>query len=618
MLTNLPQPLRQVLLTAVYLGGLVSSLWIAFQLRFDFSVPADYFSHPAAVFGGLIGTKLLLLVLTGQLGSLLTYFGFSDLFKILFVCAASAGCALIVWLAAGVHYAPPRAVVLTDFLLSFLFLCAFRLSLRLLREGYFNSLARPNTRKRVAILGAGDVGASLVQDFHSRRGLGMLPVAFFDDDRNKWGISIHGVTVIGPPELLASYVTREKLDEVIIAMPSAAGRRVRQLVALLNTLHLRFAIVPSYQQLLTGKIRVSQTRQVEIEDLLGRDPVNLETGRIRELIAGKVVMVTGAGGTIGSELCRQIALHQPREILLVERSEFLLFQIEQEFRSNGYGAEIVPLVADVLDPHRMGSLFRRFRPAVVFHAAAHKHVPLMEQQPAEALRNNVGGTQILADLAVEHQVERFVLISTDKAINPTNVMGATKRVAELYVQAMQTLDRTKFIAVRFGNVLGSSGSVIPTFKRQIAAGGPVTVTHPEVTRFFMTVGEAVGLVLQSATLGHGGEIFVLDMGRPMKIVDLARQLISLSGLEPDRDVEIKFTGLRPGEKLYEELHHASEQNAPTDHPKILRFRGPTLSLEALRESLRGIETNAFLDSSAKAKGFLRDLVPEYTPYVDVQ
>lgn len=611
--------LRQSGLLGAYTGGLLASLWIAFQLRFDFDVAPEYLVHFTWLALGLVGTKLILLLALGQFGSLLSYFGFHDLGKIFTVTSVAAALALIVWFFAGVPYAPPRAVILTDLLLSFLFLCGFRLSLRLVREGYFDRAEGNGIRKRIAIIGAGDVGASLARDFLMRRGLGMTPIAFFDDDRKKWGTSIHGIIVQGAPDVLPDYLKRHSLDEVIIAMPSASGKRVRSILTLLQQLHLKAEIVPSYEQLITGKVRVSQIRPVEIQDLLGREPVNLQTDRIRDLVANKVVLITGAGGSIGGELCRQIVVHGPRELLLVERSEFLLFQIEQELKQSGHGPEIVPLVADLLDESRMSEIFRRFTPAVVFHAAAHKHVPMMERQPAEAFRNNCLGTRLLTELALAHRTERFVLISTDKAINPTNVMGATKRIAELYIQALQQQGggTTKFMAVRFGNVLGSSGSVIPTFKRQIAAGGPVTVTHPEITRYFMTVNEAVGLVLQSATLGEGGEIFVLDMGQPMKIVDVARQLIELSGLQADVDIEIKFTGLRPGEKLFEELNHDTENHIPTEHPRIMRFVSQPQSLEELRQELANLGKCAINMDPVNLKQALKRLVPEYQPFLDL-
>jgi FlaA1/EpsC-like NDP-sugar epimerase len=608
--------LRQCYLVVAYAAGLCASLWLAFQLRFDFDVGSEYLTHFDWILCGVVGIKLILLFTFGQFGSLLSYFGFHDLGKLLAVCAAAAAVSLGVWFFAGLPYSPPRAVIVTDFLISFFFLCGFRLSLRLVREGYFQIEKSVAGHKRVVVIGAGDVGASLVRDFQARRGLGMTPVAFFDDDASKWGTTIHGVNVQGSPDVLPEYLHRQAIDEVIIAMPSAAGRRMREIVGLLNQLRLRFEIVPSYEQLLTGRVRVSQIRPVEIQDLLGRESVNLQTDRIQELVRGKVVLVTGAGGSIGSELCRQIATLAPRQVLLVERSEFLLFQIEQELLSLGLGTGMIPLVADLLDPVRMAGIFERFKPAIVFHAAAHKHVPMMETQPAEAFRNNTLGTQRLCALAAAHQAERFVLISTDKAINPTNVMGATKRLAELYLQALQRSGcATKFMAVRFGNVLGSSGSVIPTFKKQIAVGGPVTITHPEVTRYFMTVNEAVGLVLQSATLGQGGEIFVLDMGEPMKIVDLARQLIELSGLVPETDIEIKFTGLRPGEKLFEELNHQTEDHAVTEHPRIARFISEPQSLETLETALTALGGEAAQLDADGVKRAIKNLVPEYQPYL---
>ncbi len=597
----------------LYAGTLTLSLWASYLLRFDFH-PREYLDHFALIAAGMTGLKLISLLAFGQFGSLLSYFGLHDIQKIFLALLAAAGVALGFWFWQGIAYAPPRAVILTDFVLSFMAVCALRTGFRLLREGYFaETKSTGGARRLVGIIGAGDVGASLAKDLLVRRGLGMDPVVFFDDDRAKWQTSIHGVPVKGPPESLPEVLKTIQLDEVIIAMPSASGKRLREIVPLLTRCNLKFESVPSVEQLITGKVRVSQIRPVEIQDLLGREVVDLQADKIRELVHGRVVMVTGAGGTIGGELCRQIAGYGPRQLLLVERSEFLIFQIEQELQALGYGSELVPLVADIMDPSRMTGIFQHFGPKLLFHAAAHKHVPMMELQPAEAFRNNVMGTRLLADLAVAHGVDQFVLISTDKAINPTSVMGATKRIAELYLQALQPAHRglTKFMSVRFGNVLGSSGSVIPTFKRQIALGGPVTVTHPEVTRYFMTVNEAAGLVLQSATLGQGGEIFVLDMGQPMKIVDLARQLIELSGLDPDTDIEIRFTGLRPGEKLYEELNHDTENMTPTSHAKIMRFVGAPQPLAQLQTGLESVQVAAAGQDGTKVKLAIQKIVPEY-------
>jgi FlaA1/EpsC-like NDP-sugar epimerase len=390
------------------------------------------------------------------------------------------------------------------------------------------------------------------------------------------------------------------------------------LVKIIQKSRLKFTTVPSLDQLATGKV-LSQLREVNIEDLLGRETVELEKHTIRGYLENRVVMVTGAGGSIGQELCRQIADFQPLQILLVEQCEVQLFQIEQELIELGHGPIIQPLIADILDRPRMEQIFNQFCPSVVFHAAAHKHVPMMERQPVEAIKNNTLGSAQLAEMASEHGIERFVMISTDKAINPTNVMGATKRLAELFVQALQNSGSncTKFMAVRFGNVLGSSGSVIPTFKRQIAAGGPVKVTHPEVTRFFMTIPEAVGLVLQSGAQGLGGEIFILDMGQPIKVADLARQLIELSGLRPDEDIAIQYVGLRPGEKLYEELRHHAEDLAPTQHPKILRLQSEPLSFEKIQKRLRELQGCLHTLPANELKILLKQEIPEYQPQLSL-
>jgi FlaA1/EpsC-like NDP-sugar epimerase len=358
---------------------------------------------------------------------------------------------------------------------------------------------------------------------------------------------------------------------------------------------------------------------VEVQDLLGRQRIELETDTIRELVRDRVVLVTGAGGSIGSELCRQIASHQPRKLLLLDRSEPHVFEIEQELIGQGSGKDLEPLVTDILDPRRMEQIFSTLQPQVVFHAAAHKHVPLMERQPAEAIKNNAFGTAGLADLCLKHGVERFVLISTDKAINPTSVMGATKRLAELYLQSLNAAfpERTRFIAVRFGNVLGSSGSVIPIFQKQIAQGGPVRVTHPEMTRYFMTIPEAAMLVLQSATQGRGGEIFVLDMGNPIRIVDLARQMIELSGLKPEEDIQIQFSGVRPGEKLFEELTYQGEEFIPTIHPKIHRFVSRPPELSEVRRLFRELARDANRASPDDFRRRLQQALPEYRAFPEV-
>ncbi len=610
---------RFLFLLAAYSAIFVVSLWVAYLLRFDFHISPQYRYELLLSYTWVLPLKLGLLFGFRQFAGLLSYFSTPDLWRIF--CALSLGSLAIavMWWLPLVEAVPPRSVIMADFLFSFMGVAGLRLFFRVARERYSNLRSpKPASARPVAIIGAGDVGASLARELRIKSGLGLNPAAFFDDDPRKWHSRIYDIPVMGAPDLLEHSHYRERFEEVILAIPSATPQRMSEIVSLLQRARLKFETVPSMFQLVTGKVRVSQLRPVEIQDLLGRDSVELETENIRQIIEGKVVLVTGAGGSIGGELCRQITRYHPKRLLMLDQSEVQLFPVEQELREEGFGGVVLPLVANVSDRQRLRFLFGRYRPDAVFHAAAHKHVPMMESQPGEALKNNVLGTVHVARLALEFGVARFVQISTDKAINPTNVMGASKRMAEIYLGALFASNPggTKFLAVRFGNVLGSSGSVIPTFKKQIENGGPVRVTHPEVTRFFMTIPEAVGLVLQSGAQGNGGEIFVLDMGRPVKIVELARQLIELSGLRPGKDIDIEFIGLRPGEKLYEELSHKSENIVETAHPKILRLVCRPAPLEEVEGSIDLLTAHLQDEDPNTLKLLLKKFVPEYEPYLE--
>ncbi len=616
---KLTPALRFGVLLFFYSAGLTFSLAMASGLRFDFVVPADYQRQFWTWLAWVLPLKLVLLYVFRQFAGLLSFFSTPDLSRLF--AALSAGSALV-WTVRILDFSflksPPRGVILADFVISFVTLAAVRLSFRLVRERFLTPQSVTRSRaRRVGIVGAGYVGAALARELTVKRGLGMEPVVFFDDDKDKWGHRVHDIPVAGAPELLLEEDRKFNLEEVVIAMPSSSAKRIGEIVRILQEARLKFETVPSMDQLASGKVKVSQLRAVQIQDLLGRDPIQLETENIRQMLSGRVVMVTGGGGSIGAELCRQIASFNPERLLVLDQSEVQLFPIEQELIELGYGGIILPVVADILDRERMAYVYERFKPQVVYHAAAHKHVPMMEQQPSEAIKNNSLGTMVLAEMALQYGVERFVMISTDKAINPTNVMGASKRLAELAVQAVQAANpgKTKFMAVRFGNVLGSSGSVIPIFQRQIAAGGPVKVTHPDVTRYFMTIPEAVGLVLQSSVQGEGGEIFVLDMGKPVKIVDLARDLIQLSGLRPDEDIEIEFTGLRPGEKLFEELSHHGENIAPTKHAKIMRFVSQAKPVEEVRRTIVELSRDSYAKEPNELKVQLKKAIPEYHPYL---
>ena len=570
-MVTLSPSVRLSVLMCVYALACVTSLFFSYFLRFDFQVPSNYLKQAGTVVLWVLPLKLLVLAAFGQFRSLLSFFSFPDAKRLVLAMGSTSLVMFAVWYLIDPRYAPPRSVIVTDFLTSLFFLYSIRATFRVIREKAQLEHTASGARKRTAIVGAGFSGAALCHEIQARRGLGMNVVAFFDDDPRKHGTQVHGINVYGAPERLPSLKDELGLQKAILAMPSASSRRLREVFGILNQQGLESDILPSVSEILEKRVTVSRLRQVELQDLLGRKPVQLETEAIRKTLEGAAIMVTGGGGSIGSELCRQVAANFPSQLVVVERSEFAAFEIEQELRSHFPELSLDVQVADVRDEARMRGLLSTRRPCFVFHAAAHKHVPMMERQGAEAIANNTIATAKLARWCAEAECSLFMLISTDKAINPTSLMGASKRLAELGLQALQQefAGRTRFAAVRFGNVLGSSGSVIPIFKKQIAEGGPVTVTHPEVTRYFMTVHEAVGLVIQSATFCRGDEIFVLDMGEQMKILDMARQMIALSGLRPDEDIEIRYIGLRPGEKLYEELWHNGERLEKTKHPKIL-------------------------------------------------
>ncbi|MBI2814398.1 MAG: polysaccharide biosynthesis protein [Opitutae bacterium] len=611
---------RALALIALYTAVLTACRYFAYEVRFDFLVPHEFQEERLYSLAVNLPIKLGFLLLFRQFGSLLTYFSVPDLMRI---AAAMASANLVSYL---LRYGfnpglmSPRGVVLIDFVLGVGALSAMRLGFRIYRERYLTGHS-PNGKaaRRIAVLGAGDAGAEFVRETQAKPSLGLRPVFFLDDDWKKHGHSIHGISVLGAPEEIARLRKDYPIDACVLAMPSAPAKRLQEIYKVLTAEGLKVEIVPSMAELASGRVQVTKIRPVQVEDLLGRDTVDLRSDDVAALVRDKVILVTGAGGSIGAELCRQIAGYHPQRLLLVEQAEGSLFNIEAELNERGQQHLIVPLVADIMDADRMRFIFERYTPQVVFHAAAHKHVFMMERQPGEAVKNNTTGTRRLAELAVAKGVGVFVLISTDKAINPTSAMGASKRLAELHLLALQDKpgNRTRFMAVRFGNVLGSSGSVIPIFKQQIATGGPVTVTHPDVTRYFMTIPEAVGLVLRTTTLGQGGEIFVLDMGKPVKIVDLARQLIELSGLRPGEDIEIKFIGLRAGEKLFEELQHHSEQLKPTAHERIHLLAASAPHGEKWVADCRAeLEEQAGQLDPNQLRQRIRKFVPEYSPHLD--
>jgi FlaA1/EpsC-like NDP-sugar epimerase len=573
---------------------LVAGAWyLAFQLRFDGGVPPPYQNLFEKTLPLVVAVKIVVFVLAGIYPHLWRYISIQDMWS---AARAVTIASLVVLLAIYVWnpvrgFRVPSGVVAIDWLMLLALVSGTRLLARTIVE-------RPAPRSMFAagkdalVVGAGDAGQLIVREMLKSPKLGYTPIGFVDDDPRKKNVRLHGVRIVGTTRELRYLLRDYAPDEVIIALPSAAGEKRQEIVNVCRDVGVAVKTLPAVHELISGEADLArQLREVQVEDVLGREPVELDPASIASYLEGETVLVTGAGGSIGSELSRQIASVRPASLVLVDQAETPLVDIAEELaRERGFGA-VVAVLADVKDRARMRELFERYRPAVVFHAAAYKHVPLIEANPIESVRNNVLATKVLADVASDYATKRFVLVSTDKAVNPKNVLGQTKAVCEWVVAAAAAREHngTHFISVRFGNVLGSSGSVIPLFRKQIAAGGPVTVTHPDMTRYFMTIPEASQLIIQAGALGESGDVFVLDMGTPVRIVDLAANMIRLSGKEPDRDIPIEFIGTRPGEKLHEELWDDGERAVATSHLKILRLTGQPVDPFWLEEQLAELE-----------------------------
>jgi FlaA1/EpsC-like NDP-sugar epimerase len=611
MFRNLVITYRRLLVVVVHLVLWTLALATSFLLRFEFTFPRALVDVGIQLLGLTLMARALVYWRLGLFHGLWRYSGSRDLISLVKAATLSSVIIASVWafMATGTF---PRSVLVLDYAFSILAVGGVRFSIRALREVVVATRAPESQRprRRILVIGAGDAGEALMREIIRIYGNRYEAVGFLDDAPSKQNERIHGVPVLGLIQDVELIAKRERIDEIILAIPSMTGGEIRKVVALCQSTGASLRTLPGVDSLIDGRVTVSQLANVAIEDLLGRDPVTLDTAAIGAFVRDRVVVVTGAGGSIGSELCKQICRFGPKTLLLIEQAENNLFEIHRALIADFKDTAIVPYVADICDSRRLEAIFEAERPAVVFHAAAHKHVPMMEWNPGEAVKNNVFGTKKVADTAHRFKVEKFVMVSTDKAVNPTSVMGVSKRAAELYIQSLSQRSETQFVAVRFGNVLGSAGSVVPIFKQQIAKGGPVTVTHPEMTRYFMTIPEACQLILQAGAMGRGGEIFVLDMGEPVKIVDLARDLIRLSGYDEDA-IPITFTGMRPGEKLFEELSFDAEKAEKTRHPKI--FVG-LLRSPPVEEVERGLaRLHALSDGSApdKIRAAFKQLVPEY-------
>jgi FlaA1/EpsC-like NDP-sugar epimerase len=595
----------------IQLGLIAAANVAAFALRFEGDIPAD---HARLLLQGLpivLAVYAVGLVAFGIQRGLWRYVGLHDLGRILWASVVSSAVfyGVVHGFLGWVGY--PRSVIILTGILSGLFLAGIRLVVRWFRE--WLHVLSPKAR-RVLVVGAGNAGELLIRDMLSTAGSHYRPVGLVDDDPIKRKMRIHGIPVVGTIADIPGLTRGLVVHEIIVAIPSASTTLKQRILAASEGCKVPIKTLPSVKQLLTNPEVLRQVRPMSLEDLLQREPIQMDRQELHPLLEGKRVLVTGAGGSIGSELCRQIARYQPATLILFERYENGLYALDLELRRQYPRITIIPAIGDVTVHERVAEVLQQTDPDLVFHAAAHKHVPLMELNPKEAVRNNIFGTKVVAEAALAYGVDRFVLISTDKAVNPTSVMGATKRVAEDLLQSLSHKGQTKFTVVRFGNVLGSNGSVVPLFADQIRKGGPVTVTHPKIKRFFMTIPEAVQLVLQASLLGQGGEVFVLDMGEQVKVVDLARNMIVLSGLVPDQDIQIVFSGLRPGEKLYEELFEETEQVEPTTHAKIRRaISASAIQSDRLDRAIVSLEDAVSHGDDDELIRRLNEAVPTYTP-----
>jgi FlaA1/EpsC-like NDP-sugar epimerase len=598
---------------------LVGAFLIAYELRFEFDVPSNWI-HPMLVqLPCVVLMQVAALNLAGAHSFVWRYVGITEVRP--FAIAAASTFAILVLVRFGlpstylISWRVPLSICVVDTLLAF----GGTFGLRIIRRSTYEvfekrkrarSLHSNLVKRRVLLIGAGRAGVLAAKEILTRGDMNLDIIGFVDDDPKKQRLVVSRVKVLGTTEEIPRLALHLNIDHVIITIAQTSRQQIQRITKICEEIPVKVRIIPGLYEILDGRVEISRIRDVQIEDLLGREPVQLDIESISRELAGKTVMVTGAGGSIGSELARQVIRFSPERLLLVERAEFALFNIDRTLRELESDRSIVPLVADIGDVQVMRSIFEFYQPQVVIHAAAHKHVPLMESNPKEAIKNNVLNTRLLSELAAEFKAEAFVMISTDKAVRPTSIMGASKRLAELVAQDVGRTSQTRFVAVRFGNVIGSNGSAVPIFQEQIRKGGPLTITDKRMRRYFMTIPEASQLVLQASTIGKGGEVFILHMGEPVKILELAETLIALSGLRPHHDIEIVETGIRPGEKLNEELKFESEETLPTSHPKIFINKIATLDNAAIKTALERLAQLVETSDEAELRTFLSEILPE--------
>ncbi|MCX5666843.1 MAG: polysaccharide biosynthesis protein [Candidatus Omnitrophica bacterium] len=587
----------------------------AYFLRFDGVPDAQYMDMMVSTLPFLLIIRMAALFYFKLNTSMWQYASVKDLVQI--IKAVTVSSVVIVAVTMVIHAGYPRSVFIIDWLLLVIALSGTRFTVRLTRPLRTRQKNGNGRRKRVLIVGAGDAGEMIARDMVYRYSYNYEVVGFIDDAQNKQRKQIHGVPILGEAGDIPAIVKKRNIEEIIIAIPSATSDERRGILDYCIKSGAKYRTVPHMSDLIDGTVKVKELREVRLEDLIGRDDILPDKHKIAEYIKGKSVLITGAGGSIGSELCRQVAGLNPGKLILFEKAENPLFYIDMELGRSFEGLRKISLVGDICDKNRVEDVFSEHKPHIVFHAAAHKHVPLMEINGMEAIKNNVFGTKILAEAAAKSGVEKFIMLSTDKAVEPTSIMGVSKSVAELYIMSLWDMSATKFMAVRFGNVLGSEGSVVPAFKKMIEKGGPITITHPDITRYFMTIPEAAALVMEAGYMGHGGEIFILEMGKQIKILDLAYDMIKLSGLAPDTDIEIVFTGLRPGEKMYEALVTEDEELLKTPHEKIMvlksnKERGTNIisCLDVLKQIVTREDSYLLFEQ-------LKKMVPSYKPFMQI-
>ncbi len=589
--------------------ALTLAYFIAFGLRFDLNIPSQHFFIFKHTLGFAVIIELFFINIFGVNQSQWRYVSLQDAINLL-ASLILGWIGFIIYLYFANLLSVPRSVLFLYLILGFVFTGTARFAPRLLFK-FQSRLAKD--KKRVLVIGAGKAGEMIIRQMKSDPALGFYPVALVDDSPKKQNIKIHGVKVAGTINDLRKIVSKKHIDEIIIATPAASASEMRRIVRACEETGIDFKTVPGPKEIVNGMVQVQQIRDVKVEDLLDRKPVEINYDEIKDFLANKTILVTGAAGSIGSELVKQLLSLETEQVVCVDRSENGLFYLDNDLKKDFPTRRYKIIVADILNVNKMEYLISHYRPQMIFHAAAYKHVPLMEEHPEEAVRNNILGTAYLVQVAERLNVQKFVLISTDKAVNPTSVMGATKRAAELVLQSYSAQSKMKLVTVRFGNVLASYGSVIPLFQKQISEGGPITITHPEMKRFFMTIPEAVKLIFQAAKMGDGNDIFVLDMGEPIKIVDIANRLIKLSGLKPDQDIKIKYVGLRPGEKLEEELWNQDEAPLNTYHPKIFKAIGSHYNnWTRMQEHLHVFEKAVVEHDIQAILAKLNEMIPEFT------